>query len=118
MRHCVTFGRPVLLLGLLLVVAASPAAAESTADDVLYGTGSVFSTLLYAPFKATFCILGGLTSVGSLPFGGTQMAGDIASAACGGTWAITPAALKGQEPVRFIGGGRTSSAEDRPAPSK
>ena len=118
MRHYVALRRMGLLLAVLLVVMVSPAAAGSAGEDVLYGTGSVFSTLVYAPFKATFCILGGITSVFSLPFGGTQMAGDIASAACGGTWAITPNALKGEEPVRFIGRARGPSAEPRPAPGK
>jgi len=29
----------------------------------------------------------------------------VASTACGGTWVVTPAALRGREPVRFVGGG-------------
>jgi hypothetical protein len=106
------------LLTVVLLVAVSPASAD-TGQDVLYGTGSVFSTLLYAPFKATFCILGGITSVFTLPFGGTQMAGKVASASCGGTWAITPNVLKGGEPVRFIGGEDSAqSSQHRTAPNK
>jgi hypothetical protein len=95
-------------------------AADSAAQDAAYGAGSVFSTLLYAPFKATFCILGGITSVFTLPFGGPRTAGDVASAACGGTWAITPRALKGEEPVRFIGGNSPSpqSSEHRSPTNK
>ena len=107
------------LLAVVLMMPVSSAAADTTAQDVGYGAGSVFSTLLYAPFKATFCILGGITSVFTLPFGGTRMAGDVASAACGGTWAITPNVLKGQERVRFIGGqDGAPSSEHRPAPTK
>jgi hypothetical protein len=40
----------------------------------------------------------------TLPFGGTDTAGKVATAACGGTWLITPDTLKGKERVRFIGG--------------
>jgi hypothetical protein len=103
----------VLLLaaGLVGATAVAPASAESAAQDVAYGTGSVFTTLVYAPFKATFCILGGITSGFTLPFAGPQTAEKVATRACGGTWAITPDALKGREPVRFVGGGGSSPRE-------
>jgi len=91
-------------IGLVLAATVSPAHAGSTAQDVAYGTGSVFSTLLYAPVKGSFRILGGITSGFTLPFGGTDTAGKVATTACGGTWAITPDALKGKERVRFVGG--------------
>ena len=100
-----------LLGGMLLVASttllAIPAhAAESAAQEAAYGAGSVFTTLLYAPFKTSFCILGGVTSALTLPFGGTDTAGKVATAACGGTWLITPDTLKGKEPVRFVGGSK------------
>ena len=79
-------------------------AAESGAQEAAYGAGSVFTTLLYAPVKTSFCIVGAVTSGLTLPFGGTETAGKVATAACGGTWAITPDTLRGKEPVRFIGG--------------
>ena len=91
-------------IGLVVSAAGSQAHAGSTAQEVAYGTGSVFSTLLYAPVKGSFCILGGITSGFTLPFGGTATAGKVATTACGGTWAITPNALKGKERVRFVGG--------------
>jgi hypothetical protein len=95
------------LLGAALIAAATvvPAAAVSAAQDAAYGTGSVLTTLVYAPIKASFCILGGITSGFTLPFAGPQTAEKVATRACGGTWAITPDALKGREPVRFVGGG-------------
>ena len=100
-------------LGLALAVLASAlpaaAAAESTSQEVAYGVGSVTTTLVYAPIKASFCILGAVTSGFTLPFGGPRTAEKVASAACGGTWAVTPAALKGREPVRFVGGGGEAS---------
>jgi len=63
----------------------------------------VFTTLLYAPFKTSFCVLGGVTSGLTLPFGGLETAGKVATAACGGTWIITPDTLRGKERVRFVG---------------
>ena len=95
-------------LGLLLFVATTllpthADAAQSASQDVAYGAGSVFTTLLYAPFKTSFCVVGAVTSALTLPFGGTQTAGKVATAACGGTWTITPDALRGKEPVRFVG---------------
>jgi hypothetical protein len=96
-----------LVLGLALlasIVATDAHAADSAANEAAYGAGSVLGTLLYAPLKTSFCVVGGVTSGLTLPFGGTRTAGSVASAACGGTWAITPGVLKGTEPVRFIGG--------------
>jgi hypothetical protein len=102
--------RPITtsLLALVLATAATvtpaPAATrESTPQQVAYGAGSFFGTLLYAPAKTGFCVLGALASGLALPFGGTETAGRIATGACAGTWVITPSALKGQEPVRFVG---------------
>ncbi len=91
-------------IGCVLATVVAPAYGEPTSQDVAYGTGSVLTTLVYAPVKASFCILGGITSGFTLPFAGPQTAGKVASTACGGTWAITPDVLKGKEPVRFVGG--------------
>lgn len=82
----------------------APARADSAAQDVAYGAGSVLGTAVYAPFKATFCILGGITSGFTFPFAGADSAGKVATAGCGGTWAITPGVLKGREHVKFVGG--------------
>jgi hypothetical protein len=97
-----------LLLGLMLIVSTTTVAAhaesrESTGQEVTYGAGSFFGTLLYAPVKTSFCVVGAVTSGLTLPFGGPQTAGKVASKACGGTWVITPSTLKGKEPVRFVG---------------
>ena len=92
----------VLFASTILAVHAD--AAESAAQEVAYGAGSVFTTLLYAPFKISFCVLGAVASGLALPFGGTETAGKIVTAACGGTWVITPDVLRGKERVRFMGG--------------
>ena len=97
--------RVALAVAVAVLAAALPVyAADSTSQEVAYGVGSVTSTLVYAPVKASFCILGAVTSGFTLPFGGPRTAEKVASAACGGTWAVTPDVLKGREPIRFVGG--------------
>ena len=94
----------LLALAAVTVLGVVPAHADTAGQEVAYGAGSVFGTMLYAPFKTSFCVVGAVTSGLTLPFGGPQTAGRVATAACAGTWAITPGVLKGREPVRFIGG--------------
>src|SRR3989449_10907251 len=89
-------------LGLLLFVSTillptHADAAQSASQDVAYGAGSVFTTLLYAPFKTGFCVVGAVTSALTLPFGGTQTAGKVATAACGGTWTRSEERRVGKE---------------------
>src|SRR4030095_9941845 len=127
----------LLALSVVGALAASPAHADTPGQEVAYGAGSVFGTLLYAPFKTTFCVLGAVTSGLALPFSGPQGSARMATAACAGTWAITPAVLKGQgavrrlrgalpapgatppavlkgqEPVRFVGESRPATSEPR-----
>jgi hypothetical protein len=106
--------RVALGVAFAVLVAALPAsAADSTSQEVAYGVGSVTTTLVYAPVKASFCILGAVTSGFTLPFGGPRTAEKVASAACGGTWAVTPAALKGREPIRFVGGSNGEPSRSR-----
>jgi hypothetical protein len=110
-------GSLLVIVGVALAVAApaSVATADSTSQEVAYGTGSVLTTLVYAPVKASACILGGVTGGFTLPFAGPQTAGKVVSSACGGTWAITPDVLKGRERVRFLGGGGTEPPGGRTA---
>jgi hypothetical protein len=111
--------RVTLGVAVAVLAAVPPAsAADSTSQDVAYGVGSVTTTLVYAPVKASFCILGAVTSGFTLPFGGPRTAERVASAACGGTWAITPAALKGREPIRFVGGGNGGPSRGRAASTR
>ena len=90
-------------MGQSAVAWAESAPKENTGQQVAYGTGSVLGTLVYAPVKASFCILGAVSSGFAFPIAGPKTAGNIASSTCGGTWAITPDALKGKERVKFVG---------------
>jgi hypothetical protein len=111
--------RVVLGIAVAVLAAAAPvSAADSTSQEVVYGVGSVTSTLVYAPVKASFCILGAVTSVFTLPFGGPPTAEKVASAACGGTWVVTPDALKGRERIRFVGGGNAEPPASRAASTR
>ena len=93
---------------------AGSASEESTLEQAGYGAGSALGTLVYVPFKATFCILGGIgaafTAIASPP-----TAGKVVDASCGGTWIITPDAVKGDEPVQFVGRARTARTVDTTA---
>ena len=96
-----------VLLGLALIGQTSPGWAksdsdESTLEQIGYGTGSVIGSVVYFPFKASFCILGGIGSGFTLIFAGPESAKRVSSAACRGTWAITPDIVKGKEPVKFV----------------
>ena len=83
---------------------AQPKSRENPAEDVAYGAGSVLTTLVYAPVKASFCVLGAIGTGFALPFAGPKKAGTIAESSCSGTWILTPSALKGKERVKFVGG--------------
>ena len=102
----------VLTLALVVPSTASWADAgahESTPAKIGSGVGSVVGSAVYFPFKAGFCILGGLGSGFTLITAGPQAANKVASASCRGTWAITPDIVKGKHPVKFVG--------DPPAPA-
>ena len=83
---------------------AEPASHESRTEQAAYGAGSAVGTLLYTPLKAGFCVLGGIASVFAFVFaGGPEATRVVASASCKGTWVLTPDALKGNEPINFVG---------------
>ena len=103
MKLRLTLFGSLVLVGTLAAAPVHAGSKDATSQEVAYGAGSFFGTLLYAPAKTSFCLVGAVTSGLTLPFGGTQTAGRVATAACGGTWVITPSALKGQEPVKFVG---------------
>ncbi len=97
-----------LLLGVALVGQATASfaeekARESTGTQVGAGVGSVVGSAVYFPFKASFCILGGVSSGFAYIFAGAKAAEKVANTTCRGTWAITPDVVKGKESVRFAG---------------
>jgi hypothetical protein len=103
-----------MLLALTLLAQSTSGWAESntqegTLSQVGTGVGSVVGSAVYFPFKAVFCILGGIGSGFTLLAAGPDTADKVASASCRGTWVITPDIVKGNEAVHFVG-------EPRPSP--
>ncbi|PWB80598.1 MAG: hypothetical protein C3F08_03980 [Candidatus Methylomirabilota bacterium] len=105
MKRIVVWGIAMLLIG---YSTQSWAASESTRQhstlrQVGTGVGSAIGTVVYFPFKAAFCILGGLASGVTLMVAGSEQAGKVADTTCRGSWTITPANVAGEEPVYFVG---------------
>lgn len=97
-----------ILLGLALMGQSTASFAQGDSQDstgvqIGAGVGSVVGSAVYFPFKASFCILGGVTSGFTLVFAGARAAERVAGTACRGTWAITPNVVKGKETVQFAG---------------
>ncbi len=104
------------VLSVVLVVQSSLVWAESGSEDgtvaqIGYGVGSAVGTAVYFPFKAAFCILGGIGSGLTLIFAGSEKANKVASTTCRGTWAITPHVVKGEETVHFVGSANQSAPD-------
>jgi hypothetical protein len=97
-----------LLLGVALVGQATACFAESNAREstgtkIGTGVGSVVGSAVYFPFKASFCILGGVSSGFTYIFAGEKAAERVADTSCRGTWVISPDVVKGKETVHFAG---------------
>ena len=102
MRRIVALLLTLALLGECGIAWAQSASQESGAAQAAYGAGSALGTLLYTPLKAGLCVMGGLASVFAF-FNGPEATRVVASASCKGTWVLTPDALKGNEPLNFVG---------------
>lgn len=110
MRLIVALGLGLILIGQTATSRAAPTEEESTPAQAAYGAGSVLGTLVYSPFKASFCILGAIASGFTFPFGGADSAGRVAGTTCRGTWVISPEVLKGRERVEFVGNPPTTQS--------
>jgi hypothetical protein len=103
MTRVVAFLIGLIMLGTYGTGWAEPSSRRHGPEEAVYGAGSVIGTLVYAPVKASFCILGLISSGFAFPIAGPRTAGKIAGSTCEGTWVITPDNLRGTEPVRFVG---------------
>lgn len=108
-------GRTVLAAVVLAgnLFAARPARAEF-AEDAGWGVLTVLANVVYMPAKVTYALFGGLT--GSLALGLTG--GDMETAqaiwvpAMGGTYALTPSMLRGEDAIAFAGTASDSKTAD------
>ena len=105
----------------LLVVAAAMAATLGTARDVRaeeypneagWGVLSVLANVGYMPAKTIYAAVGGLS--GGLAYACTGGSYDTAShiweMSLGGTYALTPAMLRGEEGIAFAGASSDAQA--------
>jgi hypothetical protein len=97
-----------VLIGLVSMAQVAPVWAdtnpnESTLEQMGYGTGSVVSSVVYFPVKASFCILGGLSSIYTSLFIGPKTTHEVLSLSCRGDWAVSTQHLKGEESLTFVG---------------
>jgi hypothetical protein len=78
---------------------------SSPSNDAALGVGSFFLTLVYAPVKMVYAILGGVVGgfTYALTGGDLETAQGVWEPSVYGTYVITPDHLKGNEPVRFFG---------------
>lgn len=103
MRQLTALSVALLLMATSTASWAASGARESTPSQIMTGVGSGIGTLVYFPLKGAFCILGGIASGFTVLFAGQEHAGRVAGTACRGTWVITPNAVKGKEPIKFLG---------------
>jgi len=91
----------------LLVGGQSAAASEngSTAAAAGLGIGSALTSLVYGPVKVVYAVLGGV--IGGIAWGLSGGDSDVLEAvllpAVRGDYVVTPAILRGEEPLEFIG---------------
>lgn len=101
---CITAVLSVLLL------APTDAGAQyeeppSAAYEGVVGFGSVVCTLVYAPVKVVYAILGSVVGgLALLVTFDTETASSIVTPAVGGDYVVAPENLEGRVPLRFIGG--------------
>ncbi len=84
---------------------ASQPAEPSVSEEAGYGVGAALASVFYIPAKVTYAGLGLLT--GGLGFvlsgGRSDVANNIIYPAVRGNYVVTPANLKGSEPIYFVG---------------
>lgn len=78
MRHVTALGLALLLIAYSTASWAGSGAQESTLSQIGTGVGSAMGTMVYFPFKAVFCIGGGIASGFTLIFAGHDNADKVA----------------------------------------
>ena len=103
-----------LALCLMVLVAATPAAAEEEGffEAAGIGVGTALVNVLYIPAKFTYAtvgsLIGGFAYV--LTLGDMDTAMGVWEPTLGGSYVVTPAMLRGDDPIEFSGTGSTSSS--------
>lgn len=96
----------------VLALGSAPALAEeSAAAEAGFGALAAVSSLVYAPVKIVYA-LGGFIVGGfawALSAGDSQVATAVITPATRGDYVVTPANIKGEKPLEFIGRAPTPS---------
>ncbi len=103
MKHFIAMAVVAALLVTSSIGVAGASTADNTGVQVGTGVGSMVGSAVYFPFKASFCVLGGVSSGFALLFGGPKAAEKVADTTCGGTWVISPKVVEGKDTVHFTG---------------
>ena len=99
---------PAALLCLALVMAINPGMAsadESIGTSAGVGFASALSSLVYGPTKVVYAILGGVFGgfAWALSGGNNDVASAVLTPAVRGDYVVTPANIRGEEPLEFFG---------------
>src|SRR5512139_2066843 len=97
----------VVMLTTVLVASAgnaARAAGDSYTSQFGWGMGAIGANLLYMPTKLAYTAVGGI--VGGLSYAvslGSVDLDAVWSPVLGGTYVLSPAMLRGEEPILFFG---------------
>lgn len=79
----------------------------ANSEQIGWWVGAGFTSLLYTPVKTAFALLmgitGGLSMMGTVPSGDTQVSAQIVKWGMYGDWIIRPDHLQGYSSVKFLG---------------
>lgn len=96
------------LLAGLLVIGLAPATAsaqESAGEEAGWGVAAGLCSLIYAPVKVVYALGGGIVGGFAWIFsaGDNDVVSAVVTPAVRGDYVVTPAHLRGEEPLEFIG---------------
>lgn len=97
--------RVTVLVVAVCCLAQMARAQEDFGTDAAYGSLAVLANVFYMPAKVVYAAIGGLTGclVYLVTIGNEGAAIATWSPSIGGTYVVTPAMLRGEEPVLFNG---------------
>jgi hypothetical protein len=103
----------VLVVAGVLLTSASPVRAGGF-EDAGWGVATVVTNVFYMPAKVAYATIGAVTGgVAWLVTGGdTDTANKVWVPSLEGTYVVTPAMLRGEEGIQFVGGPPLGTVSD------